>query len=237
MRIVEMEVILTGRRAIFRDWGSPDRPKFERALSPAKLSWFWSYPVLVQKVTLRDLFALLGRMPDGELRRVECLAMSNIRPFLDEARSSRRAPLPKQGRRLTRIELVPSVVIDERWRSLDVRIETMGRSAGKRERYAFSLSPVAHLLDCEIHVDPRAHVTREHRRKNEKVGAYEYHLTLGEFLTAIFYELAFFGTPRQREASSEELSRRIEEMRTGKVKPVSLGRARAHLKRRASARR
>lgn len=47
--MIDVEVVLKGRRATLLDGGRPGRPKSKRAIPPERLPWFWSYPVRIEK--------------------------------------------------------------------------------------------------------------------------------------------------------------------------------------------
>ncbi len=48
-----------------------------------------------------------------------------------------------------------------------------------------------------------------------------YNITLGEFIHAILYEVSFYGTPTRRKEFFEEMSKRVEDVQSGKAKLIT----------------
>lgn len=98
--------------------------------------------------------------------------------------------------------------------------EHMGKELPKnfRENYAIEFTPMYELCDYEIRMSPKLHITNydaEPTQRNDVDEDVEFvpSITLIELLYAVFWEISFCGSPEDRDAKSEELSKTVEEYR------------------------
>jgi hypothetical protein len=182
---------------------------------------------------VRDLFALLARMSPKALATLEELANWSIKPFLVEWKRSRIVPRAT----LAAVEVRKNIEIKRNGgdaSEVSEITECLGRlrrpkpprgARGKDTHVALGFTKWAALNDLPLRIAKRG-VLRELvwrgstlRTMRDKPCSFD--LTLGEFLGAIFRELCFFGSPAGREQHVEELTRRIEEVRSGHVDAIS----------------
>jgi len=85
-----------------------------------------------------------------------------------------------------------------------------------REKYAIEFSPMYKLAHLPIKVCDEMNILDDSKPYTEKGSVqtikFEHSITLIELLYAIFWELSFYGSPKERDEKTDELMKRCEEI-------------------------
>jgi hypothetical protein len=223
-------------------WDGRTGHKRQRLVSSQILVKGWSLPAEIEGATLGNVLSSIKGLSRRDLDTLEGLCNARIAPFVREMGTAR-LPKVSPDPAVTIIEIGKAVYIEKAFEGgkgdaeVVVRPECSGlealpgrRSRRRVERWALAYQPVYLLKDAVLIIAERSFVTDSRKRRDVVVAHLRPKLTLGEILTALFDEIAFSGTPTERDRERRELDRRVKEARSGKARSYSWAEVKASLK-------
>lgn len=183
----------------------------------------WYHSVCVDKdVTLADIVRILKGYDQGTLSIVEELCGTPFLNFFGEIDED-----AEPDCNLSHIRVYKTYnTLDMLAYGGDIEIQDYVRcngvgkeSDGRHEAWALDFMPWSKIRDLPIVLDNHAELWIDHNGKCDKpFGTFLVEISFGEFIYALFDELAFFGSPERRAANHEKLQRSIDSIREGQMK-------------------
>lgn len=207
--------VLLRPNGFFITWWEKQQKRLD-LIRPRELLTYVNLDIeLNDATTVGDLVRLLRMLPPEEVDRLSryCQGLY-IQPFLNEsldAREPDKDAIPLTSLVFSRLlethKPLPSSASQEP--EMTMRIECMGKDGESDERYAIDMSPMWKLAKCKLVVSPYAELVEDGIEVKAK---YRMPLKLGEMLIGFFNEIAFHGSPEERDRRLADLNDRIAHM-------------------------
>ncbi|MBI3015834.1 MAG: hypothetical protein HYY65_12450 [Candidatus Tectomicrobia bacterium] len=201
---------------------------------------------IAEDFTLGDLCRIIDHFEEMDRETFSALLQCPLEPFLEECLRPRDAGT-EPGSDLHYIRLFWECEYDLRtetrwppvtslWLHVDGvgdiwedhqpggRFYEEGRDCSQCNRYAVEMTPLYALRHLPLRIDPvmtvRPSLTLESRHTPLDIPAPD--VTLLQLIHALFWELSFFGTPEERDATRDELRQQVKRIDAGEERLIPL---------------
>lgn len=229
-----MPIVIKKNGFFSKEWNS-EKKKYltNKITTPDVLLRYWREPVEIGKVTFKEFLSSLLDLGEYTVYLIECITNHKIWEYIpDFKKKYKKEPniaymsISKcfETMDLGKYNDPPDV---EEW--LEEAITCSGVSSklnedGKPELYGIEFLDWGKLLHLPIVIKDEADLWVEGYKKGKfypKIyGSYFVTITFGEFINALFDELAFFGSPGNRDEEFEKLKKSIKDIDEGKVELI-----------------
>ena len=88
-----------------------------------------------------------------------------------------------------------------------------GKKRGHKDNYCMSFVGAKEMANTEVVMNPKVNLFISENTKHRKMYLGEMYPTVLELFRSIFYDLTFYGNPKQRDAALKEIDKRAKESR------------------------
>lgn len=205
----EVWITKTGFRAT--EWSSDVRQNLDKPIHHI-FHELRSTCHIEEGVTLGDIFAAVSRWPDlvGLLGHY---CWCDVEAFHAEALT----PAVKASE-LTVIELSKAFEIGNHHSGEDIDVHGIGpnKDGNEIQNWAIDFIPVNELRDVPVRLNRKMRV-RDNREGFREIAEVDCSFSLLEVLGEIYYEISFYGSPSQRDATGDTLRETAEEVESGRT--------------------
>ncbi len=203
-------------------WIRPSREEDKLYVFPeGQLPIRWRNGVEIEPGTpLRVVFDFLRSLSTRDKMLVDALTFSNTEPFLDEAaKPFTEEKDPAEGLRALVVTHYTSYMKYGKKKRVRINqsIDVSGIASDTQDNYAIDFLPVNTMVDLPIYLARKGVFWSTEQDEQE---AYDFNLSLGEFLEALLDEICFHGAPSSRDASLGDLKKTMAEIESGEMKTI-----------------